>query len=111
MSWARVSVLDVGPTLPATQTLRGASSAALRARRAAWRAISYALSEQPYSFWEILLAEKELVSMMSAPASMYALCMELMTSGRVKLKLSLLPLSPLRWSIVPIAPSSMSILL
>ena len=49
--------------------------------------------------------------MMSAPAPMYALWMELMTSGRVKLKLSLLPLSPLRWSIVPIAPSSMSILL
>ena len=40
MSWARVSDLDVGPTLPATQTLRGASSADLRARRAAWRAIS-----------------------------------------------------------------------
>ena len=70
MSGASVSDLDVGPMLPATQTFRGALSAAARAIRAPARAISCAWASSPYSFWEIRFALKVLVSMISVPAAM-----------------------------------------
>ena len=69
MSGASVKDLEVGPMLPATQTFRGALSAAARAIRAPARAISRAWLSSPYSVWEMRLALKVLVSMMSAPAS------------------------------------------
>ena len=45
----RLSEWVVGPTLPATHTLRGAPSAAARARRAAAAAMAPASAAQPYS--------------------------------------------------------------
>ena len=93
-SEGRVRDLDVGPILPATSTLRGAESAASRAIWAARNAISAACDWQPYSSWEMELALKLLVSMMSAPASIYSLCMAAMTSGWLRFSASLFPPSP-----------------
>ena len=93
---------DVGPMLPATNTLRlkpidaaisAASSAASRARRAPSYAICSAKPSQPYSACDITFALNVLVSMMSAPAAMYSLWIDLMMSGRVRLRHSLLPFS------------------
>ena len=72
MSWARESDLPVGPMLPATKTCLGALSATVLAILAAAQANSAALSCIPYAAWEILEALKELVVMMSAPASTYS---------------------------------------
>ena len=101
--------MPVGPILPATQTFRPALSASLRAILAAWKAISEAIWAHPYSDWLILLAEKELVSIISAPASMYARWILATLSGSLRLKLSLFPLRPAFWSMVPIAPSRIRI--
>ena len=96
MFWARDKDLLVGPTLPATQILRGASSAALRAIRAAASAICPAFSDRLYSDCEMLLALNELAVIISAPASTYSLCISPIVSGLVRLNDSLLPWRPLR---------------
>ena len=110
MSWARESDLPVGPMLPATKTCLGALSATVLAILAAAQANSAALSCIPYAAWEILEALKELVVMMSAPASTYSEWMPAMISGWLMLNSSLLPEREWRWSIVPMPPSRMSIL-
>ena len=89
------SDFDVGPTLPATRTLRVDSSATSRANLAPSKAILSANSSQPYSDWEILFALNVLVSMISAPASIYSRWIALITSGRVRFRHSLLPRSSL----------------
>ena len=113
MSEGRVRLLEVGPTLPATHMRRPSSSAArpaaCRAMRAPSRASERAWSARPCASREMRFALNVLVSMMSAPASMYARWMEAMSSGRFRLRHSAGPsgASPAerRWIIVPIAPS------
>ena len=98
------SDFEVGPMLPATHTFlcrpteaatASASSAASRAIRAPSYAICPANASQPYSACEITLALKVLVSMISAPAAIYSLCIFLIISGCVRFRHSLFPLSSL----------------
>ena len=96
------SDFDVGPMLPATHTLRSmpidaaraaASSAASRAMRAPSKAIFDANDSHPYSDCDMTFALNVFVSMISAPAAMYSLCIALIISGCVRLRHSLLPFS------------------
>ena len=67
---AILSATFEGPTDPATSTLPSTASAAARAMRAEARFISPTIPESPYSAMDMLLALKELVSIISAPTSM-----------------------------------------
>ncbi len=118
--------MPVGPMEPATK--RGRSgveylSASLRAICAPAVLICLTRWSVEYSFCESRVALNVLVSMMSAPASRYSRWMPAITSGEVRHRMSLLPLSgcgcseskdprksfsprPLLWIITPIEPSS-----
>ena len=109
--------MEVGPTLPATYIFRPGwllayPSAACLAITAPRYAISAALSPSPYSLWDIRLELKVFVSMMSAPASIYPVCILAITSGASRFSRSLFPSGTGEYFciMVPMAPSSMSIL-
>ena len=74
--------------------------------------MSDALSDSPYSLCDILFELNVFVSMISAPASIYYLWILAMTSGASRFSLSLFPseTGEYRWIMVPMAPSSISIL-